>query len=1453
MTSECLDALEECISKALPTQPIPGVKTLAKTLRDIGVETLEDLQYVEASDLSAVLKPIQIRKLLQQTKLDLNQGSPALFSLPGQMQNTMTKIATQFQGGSLPQSLMGNLHTPLPTSGVCVQIPLSQMPSSNIQKQTIVESSHNPIVYSHDNNNSALVSVNLHQSSSPSKQINSSQQFQGENLTRFNNLSNVILPHTQVSTNTPSITSTVTTASNSMRDMSSSLHRQRTKNQSQLDRLSLMAPSSLERDDDVSNGISPSLSSLTRLCSVYGGDGKDVVEIRSSPPSSSSTSVNNSGWSNENTEPKLSAADPIIVSDDSNSSVTSENSKHLDKITDNSLLSQTIELSPSGSISNNKQQQQQQQQQLVDQFSVNLPSGLYLDSNSYMFADENSEWVQNFQIPFDKMPLGLIHALKNKQRPESSLRREMIRVIVAEAIKYCARPNKKQLYVIAQKLVSEYPESLMDCPSSPNGRQTGFDAILKQLQSRVENINRFDRGQFLYQKKLMTWTKTKQSFDSGGRKSSKLLNNYGCVNWQPFKLPPNETKWSLRMKQDLLRSMYNSNWDTEYVERDMLTTFFFQRKDINNGASIPTLHKDWPFLFEGIGLMVHFKELTSIDMKHIMGDFLSNNKVEMVINFLKSYFLKTNKTDIEQILQTAADFKNCSQMKSLVGIELPLMMQLVMVYLVEDIQHLFPLIPLNYTVLDLESANIPETPCLIACGESHLNASKYVLCIDRTVVNEQITSFVTGLCMMFASYYCFNICYNQEAPATLEFIQRCIFDINPEKTSKFDHQKFSSNNYVVHHKINALLKSLIDFGFPVSPELTGYVSTMKSKSPESSEVSRWSLEKSNSSSDLNLPTLSPHYPTTTTAAAAATPSMTMQVSADTTTTTATTMDATAAEENNNNFYFPSFTEKAREENQLMVASTSVDVEFNEITEEVLSQDQQQQFHHQQQQHQQLQQQLPSPPPPLPSQQPLASSNMETSSNLPFVISVEEVSGFELPAGSYNYNTVNTSNQLAPETNKKVAQKAKPRLKLRGSGISKKPKEWMREYWRIKKRESRARQDYWRKRLMNESIPRQGASCTTTTTTTAAATAITTTTTTTITTNITSAADATITSPITTTTTTADRQPNEKGVQLHTSSSLVQSQPPAVHVPTTPPPPPSPPPPPPPRPPTYKYLLQHHHTNAMTQLHQMWKSRLFCNAAIGNGTHCIPVHRDLLISTCTKLLEIPNTDTLKGEHLQLTFTSDIQVESLWAFCYYMYEGVLVLNSDILYNMECIANILGVYNIVNLVDRYKQCAMPSQPGKMSLKSSCQSEDQNMSLTYQLYEGSNQTGIKIKQETDSSTQSSLFPVSHSNSIMWDSSLNYEHSDSKATNTLSVAGLQYQMTVCNLSKTITGIISPVPANFSSSVEVEVEVDSIISTSCANLNLNSQPSAALYPVSLVSVSGEQLPLNLPQKQIKTE
>ncbi|XDV41382.1 hypothetical protein PO909_010261 [Leuciscus waleckii] len=128
---------------------------------------------------------------------------------------------------------------------------------------------------------------------------------------------------------------------------------------------------------------------------------------------------------------------------------------------------------------------------------------------------------------------------------------------------------------------------------------SGYDSLIKQMISRLDNVRQA--------------VSNSEGEDTPCRK--KRLDTYGCLNWQPVRLPPNETPDSQKRVQEELKKMYKERCpDTKCIENMMRATFFTQRKDIFSGIETSDLMHEWPYLFETVGMKTHFKELTGMDI-----------------------------------------------------------------------------------------------------------------------------------------------------------------------------------------------------------------------------------------------------------------------------------------------------------------------------------------------------------------------------------------------------------------------------------------------------------------------------------------------------------------------------------------------------------------------------------------------------------------------------------------------------------------------------------------------------------------------------------------------------------------------------------------------------------------------------------------------------------------------
>lgn len=178
-------------------------------------------------------------------------------------------------------------------------------------------------------------------------------------------------------------------------------------------------------------------------------------------------------------------------------------------------------------------------------------------------------------------------------------------------------------------------------------------------------------------------------------------------------MPLSETAESQKNKQEKLKLLSkDTNVNTEEVGTLVKLTYYSQCKDINKGASIQQLCKNWPFLFQEIGMQIHFKELTGIDLKEMFLTRL-DKKGRRLLNFLKTIGAERRK----QVMQMAAklevirgQLEGCSE-------DIKDMLILLLAYFDEKEKVMFHYVEETSLAEDVEVDKLPLTPCIIVCGK----------------------------------------------------------------------------------------------------------------------------------------------------------------------------------------------------------------------------------------------------------------------------------------------------------------------------------------------------------------------------------------------------------------------------------------------------------------------------------------------------------------------------------------------------------------------------------------------------------------------------------------------------------------------------------------------------------------------------------------------------------------
>lgn len=171
---------------------------------------------------------------------------------------------------------------------------------------------------------------------------------------------------------------------------------------------------------------------------------------------------------------------------------------------------------------------------------------------------------------------------------------------------------------------------------------------MKQMQNRIENVKRSTTPKIRKRKSCVEDSDTDLV---PPEKRAVIQHTYACIKWD-VKFPPlGETPESQQEKQEKLRRMsQQANANPEEIKQLMKSTFYTQRKEVNQGKNIKNLLEEWPSLFSEVGMSVHFKELTGIALKET---FIQNMdlKGKQLLNYMSTVCMSKGKKTATSLQQ----------------------------------------------------------------------------------------------------------------------------------------------------------------------------------------------------------------------------------------------------------------------------------------------------------------------------------------------------------------------------------------------------------------------------------------------------------------------------------------------------------------------------------------------------------------------------------------------------------------------------------------------------------------------------------------------------------------------------------------------------------------------------------------------------------------------------------
>ncbi|XP_048730168.2 uncharacterized protein LOC125647517 isoform X5 [Ostrea edulis] len=127
-----------------------------------------------------------------------------------------------------------------------------------------------------------------------------------------------------------------------------------------------------------------------------------------------------------------------------------------------------------------------------------------------------------------------------------------------------------------------------------------------------------------------------------------------------------------------------------------------------------------------------------------------------------------------------------------------------------------------------------------------------------------------------------------------------------------------------------------------------------------------------------------------------------------------------------------------------------------------------------------------------------------------------------------------------------------------------------------------------------------------------------------------------------------------------------------------------------------YTNQIHSSSLLCQLATMWKSQVLCDAIIRSGSVVTKAHRVVLVAACPMLQSMENAAV--GSHLEVRLAADIKQDSIQTFLQYLYEGFMMLTEQNCRDVEKIARLLQVDNVIKCCADFNKC-LNTKTGQMT----------------------------------------------------------------------------------------------------------------------------------------------------------
>ncbi|XP_055372360.1 uncharacterized protein LOC129606213 [Condylostylus longicornis] len=405
--------------------------------------------------------------------------------------------------------------------------------------------------------------------------------------------------------------------------------------------------------------------------------------------------------------------------------------------------------------------------------TLSMSSGVLSSSSST--NSQCTKLLENFKIPWNKMPFDVIDMLKLKQNIGKRIN-SVANIIVDELRSKTFFIPMKIFRMVAHQAVSEYPDSFLQFDVDKQVVSSSPIALVETMRNRNNFLNRPPRK---------SNSETGTPVHIKNRKTTNILKG-SVKNWQPKNKLSEEVKLTLDGKKQYLQQVYGREHNSEekkIILQYMKDCFPFQRLYFNSIDKVPSVRdvkENWPFIFEKSCLFQHFTELTNLNPEHFKKQF-SSEKPILYEHFMQNKTIKSffaNEINDEKII--------CA----------------VIMHFKEDQNLFYKKFELGTTLDEIIEASPTSGPWIAIVDISVEKKMGYISLEKSPVAFHENPEILDLLIEIIAVFYVFNIMYSKSMSQSYEFFVRFFYKYYPEEI------RGKKKNISNMCKINNLIKRL---------------------------------------------------------------------------------------------------------------------------------------------------------------------------------------------------------------------------------------------------------------------------------------------------------------------------------------------------------------------------------------------------------------------------------------------------------------------------------------------------------------------------------------------------------------------------------------------------------------------------------------------------------------------